>query len=280
MMIVAMGLFAAVDTFVKLSSTTLDAGQIIALTSAGSFVTFWAIMLYQGDRFFRRDALNPALLTRSACDTMGAFGIVMALSLAPLSTVVAIGQAQPLVVTAGAAFILGETVGWRRWTAVCIGLVGVLVILRPGFGEFNPNLLWTLLYIVALAGRDLASRKLPGRISNSFAVGWSMLPMTLAGILVVPFQGGWQPVTPVTWIWLAGIVVAVSAALWCLTAAMRLGEVSAVAPYRYVRIVYTLIIAYLIFGEVPDALTWIGVGLIIGAGVYAFVREHQLARRA
>ena len=187
----------------------------------------------------------------------------------------ALAQAQPLAVVAGAALFLGEDVGWRRWAAVGIGLVGVLIIMRPGFGGFDPNLLWVFPYIFGLAARDIASRRLPPTISSPFAVAWSMLPMVLAGLAMVPFQGGWQPVEPLVALWYAAMVACMFLALWTITSAMRIGDASAVAPFRYSRIVFALVIAYLVFDERPDLMTWAGVGLIVGSGIYTFWRERQ-----
>ena len=190
---------------------------------------------------------------------------------------IALAQAQPLAVVVGAALFLKEDVGWRRWTAVGLALIGVLMILRPGLSTFDPNLLWVLAFVVGLAARDLASRRLPTRISTSFAVAWSMVPMTFAGALMMHFQGGWRPVSVETAVWYLGMILALTVALWALTTAMRSGEISSVAPFRYSRILFALIIAYFFFGEIPDLMTWAGVTLIVGSGLYAFWRERRLA---
>ncbi len=200
----------------------------------------------------------------------------MALSLAPLSSVAALGQAQPLAVTMGAALFLGETVGWRRWSAVLLGLIGVLIILRPGMGSFDPNLLWVFVYVFGLAARDLASRALPPAVTTPFAAAWSMLPMTFLGLAMIPFQGGWHPIGLWPAGWLAGTTLAAVVAIWMITSALRTGEVSAVTPFRYTRILFALTIAYVVFNEVPDFFTWVGVALIVGSGVYTFLRERQV----
>lgn len=275
----AMASFALVDMFVKLASSTQSAGQIIALTSAAAFCLFAIWERHLGGRLLRRDALNPVLLIRSAGEVIGSIGIVMALALAPLASVAALGQAQPLAVTLGAALFLGETVGWRRWVAVGLGFLGVLIIMRPGLGDFDPNLLWVLLYIVGLATRDLASRRIPQNVSTQFAVAWAMLPMSVAGALMMPFQGGWHPVDGRGLFYLTGVTLAAAAALWMITTALRTGEVSSVAPFRYTRILFALVIAFVVFSEVPDVFTWAGAALIVGSGLYAFFRERQRAAR-
>lgn len=275
--IIAMACFAVVDAFVKLASETQGAGQVIFISSLATFGLFWTAMWRSRERLWVPDALDPALLIRTAGEIAGSIGIVVALGLAPLSSVIALAQAQPLAVVLGAALFLGEDVGWRRWAAVGLALIGVLMILRPGFSAFDPNLLWVLVYVFGLATRDLASRRLPARISTSFAVAWSMVPMSLAGALMMSFQGGWRPVSLDTAIWYLGMILALAAALWTLTTAMRSGDVSSVAPFRYSRILFALIIAYFAFDEIPDLMTWAGVTLIVGSGLYAFWRERRVA---
>lgn len=276
----AMAAFALVDTFVKLAAKTQSVGQILAITSFAAFVIFAVWVKRDGGRIFAPELRNPVLQIRSVGEVIGSIGIVMALALAPLSSVTALGQAQPLAVTMGAALFLRESVGWRRWAAVLLGFLGVLIILRPGMGTFDPNLLWVLLYIFGLAARDLASRALPPTVTTPFAVAWAMAPMSVAGLMMMPFQGGWHAVDGWTALWLAGVTLSAAVALWMLTSALRTGEVSAVAPFRYTRILFALTIAYFIFNEVPDIYTWAGAALIVGSGLYAFLRERQLKARA
>ena len=279
LVIAGMACFAAVDAFVKLASASQSAGQIILVSSVLTLGVYLAMMWRERTPFFTRQALSTPLLIRTAGEVSGSVGIVFALGLAPLSTVMALGQAQPLAVVAGAALFLGEDVGWRRWAAVGLGMIGVLVILRPGLGAFDPNLLWVLIYIFGLAARDLASRRLPPDTTTAFAVAWSLVPMIAVAVVIMEYQGGWQPVSTSVWLIYIGMVVAVSVALWTMTTAMRVGEVSAVAPFRYSRIVFALIIAFVIFDEVPDGLTWLGAGLIVGSGIYTFWRERRIQKK-
>lgn len=275
-MIGAMGFFSLVDGFTKLASRTQSVGQILALTSGAAFVIFVSWVWRDGGRLLTSDVRNPAMLVRMTGEVIGSVGIISALALAPLPSVAALAQAQPLAVTLGAALFLGEKVGWRRWSAVILGLTGVLIILRPGVSSFDPNLLWVFLYIFGLAARDLASRALPTTISTPYAVAWAMLALTICGAAMMPFQGGWHVVEGWTAVWLAGITLSAAVALWMITSALRAGEVSAVAPFRYTRILFTLSIAYLVFDDVPDFYTWVGVLLIVGTGIYTFLRERQV----
>ncbi len=279
LMTLSMAAFAGVDATIKLASRSIGPGQITAVTSAAIFLIFFSVLKLNGERFLDRSALGRVMVIRSTGEVIGSVGIIIALGLVPLSTVTVMGQALPLAVTVGAALFLGEQVGWRRWLAVSVGMAGVLLILRPGFAGFDANVLWVLLYIVGLGARDLASRVLPRSVSTPFAVAWSMLALTIAGLCLLPFEGGWKPMNVPTTLYLAGMTACASVAITLITVAMRTGEVSAVAPFRYTRIVFALFVAYALFGEVPDAATWVGSAMIVGSGLYAFLRERRSAAR-
>lgn len=279
LMIGAMASFSTVDVFFKLATRSQSPGQILALTSLASAAIFVALVWRKGDRIFSQYALHPLVQIRAVGEMFGTFGIVMALAVVPLSEVTVIAQSQPLVVTLMAALFLKEKVGPRRWTAVALGLLGVIIIMRPGLGAFDPNHLWVLLYIVGLSVRDVASRALPAQISTPFVVSWSLIWLTAFGALLMPFQGGWHPIDAANAVYLVAIIVFVSIALALITASFRVGEIGAVAPFRYSRIIFGLAFAWLVFGESLDVISWLGLALIVGSGLYAFWRESQLARK-
>lgn len=278
LMIGAMAGFSSVDALFKLATDTQSPGQILALTSIGSFAIFYVILRSNGDRLIQPKALNPLVQIRAAAETAGTFGIIMALAVVPLAEVTVIAQSQPLVVTLMAAAFLKESVGPRRWMAVALGLLGVIIIMRPGFGAFDPNHLWVLLYVVGLSFRDVASRALPADVSTPFVVSWSLIWMTCFGLFLMPFQGGWHPLDAQAMVYLVGITITVSIALALITMSFRAGEIGAVAPFRYARIVFGLALAWLVFGETLDAISWLGLALIVGSGLYAFWREKQIAQ--
>lgn len=278
-MIGAMAGFASVDALFKLATATQSPGQILAITSLGSLAIFTLVLWRNGERLIHPNTLNPLVQFRAFSETAGTFGIIMALAVVPLAEVTVIAQSQPLVVTLMAAAFLGEKVGPRRWTAVALGLLGVIIIMRPGLGAFNPNHLWVLLYVVGLSFRDVTSRALPANLSTPFVVSWSLIWMTIFGALLMPFQGGWHPIDGQTAFYLIGIVVTVSIALALIMMSFRTGEIGAVAPFRYARIVFGLAFAWVIFDESLDLISWLGLALIVGSGLYAFWREQQAARK-
>jgi len=280
LMTAAMACFATSDAFINIASQTVPTGQLFTVTCALSFAAFLVVMLKNGDRLFTRMVFNKAVVIRTAGEVFGSLGYVMALTLIPLTTASAVLQVQPLVMTLAAAFFLGEKVGPRRWTAVAIGFCGVVLIIRPGTAAFDPNIVWALFGIIGLTARDLGTRMLPKTISTPFVSAWALLFLTFLGVAITPLTGAWQPIDAGNAIWVVGISIFVVFAYIFVNGALRVGEVSAIAPFRYTRMVFALMIAMLFLGERPDALTMLGIALIVGSGIYAFLRERQIARAA
>ena len=276
LMIAAMASFSVGDACLKLVSRTLDVGQIVLITSLGSMLFFLAVLLRQKTPIISHHLRNPIVQLRTWSEVLGGVGSVVALALMPLATVAAIKQSQPLAMTLGAALVLGERVGWRRWAAVLCGVLGVLIILQPGADVFDPNAFWPLIAVLGLTVRDLTTRALPPEISSSFVNFWALIAAAAVGLVVMQIEGGWQPVSAINWVWLAAISAAVASAFATITMALRIGEVSAIAPFRYSRIVFSLLIAYFVLGENPNFAIWLGTIVITMSGLYAFWREQRV----
>lgn len=279
LMSLAMALFATADAFIKVLSQTHPQGQIILVAGIGGTVLFVLAALAAGQMPLTRDIAHPGVLARVAAEAIGTVGIVTALALAPLSVVVAIMQSVPLIVTLGAALILREAVGWRRWTAIAVGLAGVLLILRPGAGEVSLTALWAVLGAVCLAMRDLCTRLVPPSATNLQLGAWGFAGLIPAGLLLLGLGAApTGPYTPGAIVLFAAVTGSTVVAILAITMSMRMGEVSAIAPFRYMRLVFGLALAVLWFGERPDGATWIGAVLIAGAGLYAVARERRVRR--
>ena len=212
------------------------------------------------------------MLIRSAFEVTGRLFYGLAITLTALSTTSAILQATPLVVVAGAALVFGERIGWQRWLAVLAGFLGVLVILRPG-ADFAALSLLAVVGLLGFAGRDLATRAAPKGLSNRQlgALGFAMF--ATAGAILLAITGGAKVPDPATVALLAGGIVFGTLGYHALTYAMRTGEVGAVTPFRYTRLVFALILAMALFGEAPDLATWTGAGLVVGSGLFALTRR-------
>ncbi len=276
----AMAAFAVADAFIKALSDTHAPGQIIWVAGVGGTLAFSLACIGARQSPVTRDLLAPGVIARVAAESIGTFGIVMALALAPLSMVVAIMQSVPLLVTMGAALFLRETVGWRRWAAILVGLAGVLLIIRPGTVGFTPVALFAVLAAVSLAGRDLLTRAVP-RSSTNLQLGvWGFLGLIPTGlILVAALDQPTGPYTPQALAIFAAITLLTAAAILFVTMAMRVGEISVVAPFRYTRMLFGLSLAVFWFGERPDLTTWLGAAIVVASGLYSFTRERAIAAK-
>ncbi len=270
--------FAVSDLFIKLAASDLHISQIVTILGTGGAVIFGIWAYLRGDRLFSRDFLEPVVLARNLFDITGAAGFMTALSLAPISTASAVLQATPLAVTLGAALFLGETVGWRRWSAVLIGFLGVLMIVRPGTDGFDPALLFAVIGFLGLSARDLITRKIPDHISTPQIGAYAFFWLIPLGLIMLAIWGTPSALDLKLTLYMAAMIVAAAAGLFAITVSLRMGEVSAVSPFRYTRLVFAMAFGILIFGERPDLLTWTGSLLIIGSGLYVFAREHRLAQ--
>lgn len=281
LMVGSMAAFAVEDLFLKRAAMALPPGQVIAMTGAAGAMVFWIIAALRGQPILTMRALTGAPLIRALSEAGATIFYVTALALIPLSINSALLQASPLVVTMGAALVLGEPVGWRRWAAICVGFAGVLIVLKPWDAAFEIAGLFTVLAVVILAARDLATRAMPADIGTFQLTTWAYLALVPAGLLLMAVSSDPPaPVNATRWLDLGLALVSGLFGYYAVTAAMRIGEVAVVAPFRYTRLVFALLLAVTVLGERLDGLTLIGTALIIGAGIYTFARERLRAKAA
>ena len=277
-MVASMAFFAVEDLFLKRSAEALPPGQVLALTGATGACVFWALAAGQRQPILSMEALRGMPLARTLSEAVAAVLYILALALAPLTMTSALLQASPLVVVAGAALFLGETVGWRRWASILVGFAGVLVILKPWGAGFDPTGLLTVTCVLVLAVRDLTTRVMPVRIGTFQVATWAYLGLVPAGVALMAGMGqGFVPPTPGHWAGLGGALVSGLFGYYAVVAAMRLGEVSVVAPFRYTRLVFAMAIAVVFLGERPAGTTLLGAGIVVGSGLYAFARARKRA---
>lgn len=283
LMVLAMLGFAIEDSFIKMMGNALPVGQILMMLGIGGSAVFAVVVLLQKRALFERDMLAPPVLTRAVGEILGTMCFISAIVFTPLSTASAILQATPLVVTLGAALFLGEAVGWRRWAAIIVGFIGVLMIIRPGLEGFSPLSLFAVGGVFGLAIRDISTRKISKSLSSMQLSFLGFLVLIPAGLLMLTVTG--QPLAPLdARLWaliLASIAIGVFA-YYGIVAAMRVGEVSFVTPFRYSRLIFAMIIGVSFFGERPDTLTILGGIVIVASGIYTVIRErkHHLKPRA
>lgn len=274
-MVAAMAGFAVEDMFLKAATRLMPVGEVITLFGICGMIAFVALARRQGDRALSAAMLSRPMVIRSGFEITGRLFYALAIALTPLSVASAILQATPLVVVAGAAVLFGETVGLRRWLAIIAGFAGVLLIIRPGLAGFDVLSLLTVIGLIGFAGRDLATRAAPPAMSNMQlgVAGFAML--TIAGIIILLVNADYRLPSAI------GLGLTLCATLFgvlaytALTAAMRTGDVSAVTPFRYTRLLFALILGATIFHERPDALTLIGSAIVVASGIYVLTQNRS-----
>lgn len=278
-MLAAMGAFVINDTMMKLAAAELPTGQVICLRGLIMVPTLGAFLLATATPETVLTLVRPAILARSLAEVGAAALYLTALFHMPIADCTAIFQFTPLALTAGAALFLGVHVGWRRWLAALIGLAGVLIIIRPGAATFNPYAALALLSVFCVAARDLITRTLGAEVPTQAIAFTSTTAVALSALGFLPFET-WQWPSPSALLAIVGASAAFLAAQYWIIGAMRTGDIAVVAPFRYSVILWAIAAGFAMWGEVPDAATWIGIAIVTAAGLYTFLRERQLARAA
>lgn len=280
LMVLAMFGFAIEDGFIKMMGDALPVGQILTMLGIGGSAVFAVVVLAQKRALFELAMLAGPVLTRAIGEIAGTVCFISAIVFTPLSTASAILQATPLVVTLGAALFLGESVGWRRWAAISVGFMGVLMIIRPGLEGFSPLSLFALGGVFGLALRDISTRKISASLSTMQLSFLGFLVLIPAGCVMLLVTG--QSLAPMdlrlTSLMFASIAIGVFA-YYGIVAAMRVGEVSFVTPFRYSRLIFAMIIGVSFFDEQPDGYTLLGGAIIVASGIYTVWRERKQGLR-
>ena len=276
LMVLAMLGFAIEDSFIKLMGDALPVGQILMMLGACGALVFAVVVLLQGRALFEREMLTTPVLLRAVGEIFGTMCFISAIVFTPLSTASAILQATPLVVTLGAALFLGEAVGWRRWAAISVGFMGVLMIIRPGLDGFSPLSLFAVGGVFGLALRDISTRKIPQTLSSMQLSFLGFVVLITAGVALLWITDqSMAPLDARLWLLIAASIGIGVFAYYGIVAAMRVGEVSFVTPFRYSRLIFAMVIGVAFFGERPDALTVLGGGIIVASGIYTVLRERK-----
>lgn len=275
LMTLSMALFAVEDLFLKLAAAEMPTGQVVFLAGLIGLPVFAVLAWRRGERLLIARLWHPAVVARNIGEMVATIGYVTALASVPLPTVSAVLQALPLGVTMAAAVFLHEPVGWRRWAAILVGFTGVMLVIQPGTAGFQPAALWVLPCVAGLVLRDLSTRFIPADCSTAQVSGWALGAVAILGAGMIVFQGATtlpsaDDLTPI----LAASVFG-TGGYAAVVAATRHGDVSVVAPFRYSRLVFSVIIAAAVLAEYPDSLTWAGAALIVGSGLYSFARERR-----
>ena len=277
LMLVGMFLFSINDVLGKWLAATYTVGQILLFRSFAASVVLAPVVKRRG-----LDALLH--LPRPVLQGLRVFFLTaevacfyIAIAVLPLADAVTYYLAGPIYVAVFAAVLLREHVGWRRWSAILIGFVGVLLALQPSASVFGWHAIIAFIGSILYALFMITARLLRGTPEVTLAA-WQIWATLLFGIIVAPFT--WVPVSMADALLLGLLGVVALLGIVCVNRSLKLAPASAVAPYQYTVIVWAVLFGFLVFGDVPGTQTILGALIIVAAGLFIFFREQKVGRAA
>jgi drug/metabolite transporter (DMT)-like permease len=273
-MSVSMAAFTLNDAITKAVSASMNMGQVMLVR--GLFATLLVALIAwpRGALRAPRAVLQPMVILRVLGEVGATLCFLLALARLPIANVSAVLQALPLAVTMGAALVFNEPVGWRRWLAISIGFLGVMIVVRPGFEGFNAYALLALASVLFCTVRDLATKRIPTDVPTFLVSAATAAAVMIMGAATVQPMGGWTPLAfkdAALLMTAAGLLVV---GYQFIIEAMRTGAISFIAPFRYTALLWSILLGFVIFGDVPDTAMITGATIIIGSGLYALYRER------
>ncbi len=272
LMMASMAAYTSNDAVVKLTLDQAPLYQIVVMRGVVTSVLLFLLARHLrqlGNSLTREDW--TLVLLRGGFEAASTYFFLTALAYLPLADVTAAMQVLPLTVTLGAWLFFGESIGWQRMAAIALGFCGMLLIVRPGPDGFSVYALYSLCAIICLTLRELTTRKMSPRVP-------SLLVAFVSALMVCMLGAAWSVGTewvPVSASLLAKILLASSfifVGYLFSVLAMRQGDVSFSAPFRYTGLLWALVLGWLVFGEWPDAVTLTGAAIVVASGIFALYR--------
>lgn len=274
-MIASMAGFAVEDAFLKSAASHVPVGQVMLIMGIAGAIAFAALAVWQGQSPVPADLFRRTMIIRSVFEVAGRLFYALAVALTPISTASAILQATPLVVVLGAAYLFGEKVGVWRWALIGAGFAGVMIIIRPGAEGFDALSWLAVLGLLGFAGRDLATRAAAPSLSMAQLGVAGFAVLAASGVLLILSSGGLAWPSGLAWAQIAATTLFGLLGYGALTQAMRTGQVSAVTPFRYSRLLFAMGLGITVFGERPDPATILGSLIIVGCGVVLLSQSRR-----
>lgn len=273
LMVLSMATFTSNDAAMKYVTQTLPLYESVVLRGLAIMALLGVLGWRKGGLRLRLPRRDWAMLVLRTVGEVGSTVLyLLALRQMALGDLSAIMQSLPLAVTLGAALVFRESLGWRRLSAIAVGFVGMLLILRPGTGAFDVWALMALASVILIVLRDLATRKFSGAVPSLSIAFYAALSVTLFAAIMSPTED-WRLPTALEAGLLAVAALCLAVGYMTAVATMRVGEISFIAPFRYTSLVWAIVLGLVIFGEWPDLWTQAGAALIVGAGLYSIWRE-------
>jgi len=264
------------DAVMKLLFADIDFFQAIFLRGLVSLPPILILALMTKTLLQKYSAKNQRfMIIRILAEIGTTVTFLTALKHMPLANVTAILQSLPLAITMAAAIFLGEPVGWRRWSAICVGFTGVLIIIRPGLAGFNSYSLLALAAVILLTVREISTRQLDNKVPTvTVALSTTLGITAFAALMLIGTE--WAEINFVSWSLIIAAAAAVTVATLLSVVAMRTGDIGFVSPFRYTSLIGAIGLGILLFGEWPDGITLLGAAIIAFAGIYSLYREQIL----
>jgi drug/metabolite transporter (DMT)-like permease len=277
LMLVGIFFFAVNDAMGKYLVGTYSVGQILLMRSAAAIIFLSPFIWREGLSAFT-NAPRPWLqFTRAIFATLEVGCFYWALTGMSLADTMTFYLAGPIYVTAISPFLLGEHVGWRRWCAIIVGFIGVMIALGPTGGAFSVHALVAIAGSLMFTVFMICTRLVRGT-SDVVLVSTQVIAALIFGVVVAPFV--WVPVNLFDGAMLALLGVVAMIAFLCINRSLSIAPASVVVPYQYTTIVWAVLLGFIFFGDIPSTQMLIGAGIIIAAGIYIFIREQRLAKPA
>ncbi len=278
LMVGSMAGFVISDMFMKLTGDGMGFFQVIAVRGVMVTVLIGIFAAWRGGLVYFPDRKDAVVITiRTAAEIGATICFLSALYHMPLANITAIMQALPLSITLAAAVFLREPVGWRRYLAILVGFIGVLLIVRPGTGGFDIYAFYAIAAVAFVTLRDLITRRLSPDVPSTFVAGFTAGMIMVMGF-VMSLGAEWQPVSTQEITYLFGSALALMGGYQFAVMTMRLGEVSFVAPFRYTALLWAIPLSMFVFDDQPDFWMLLGSAIVVATGVYTFMREQKLSK--
>lgn len=275
-MIAGTFLLTTQDAITKWLTTDFHAGEILFYRGIWMFPVLALLIHMNGGVTILRLNQPKGVLLRSLAALGASLFVTISLINLPLAETMALVFTAPLLLTAVSPFLLREPVGWHRWIAVLIGFAGVLIMIQPGVEGFNSWVVFAMLAAVCSASRDIITRRLGTADSAVTVMFYTSVVALLAGAVTLPFGTHWPTLQQWGWFILGGILVTFAHLFVVMAFQLAAGVI--VAPLKYLSLIWSAIIGYLIWGDIPGPMKFAGATLVVGAGLFILYRETRLYR--
>jgi drug/metabolite transporter (DMT)-like permease len=275
-MLLGMLMFAMNDAMGKWLVTSYSLGQVVLIRSLAALVMLSPMLWKTGAVSLTRVERPWLQLSRVVLSTIDVFGFYFAVAYMPLADVMTYWLAGPIYVAALSPFLLGEKVGWRRWSAIVVGFIGVLVALQPGAATLTLPALISIAGSAAFAFMIVSGRQLRNTPDSTLAF-WQLMGAGIVGVVLAPFD--WRPIDSSMDLALLCLLGVVSTSAHLLVnRALKLADAAAVAPLQYTLLLWAIIFGWMFFGDVPQTHMLAGAALIVASGLYIVFRENWLKK--